>query len=74
MLYYRFYMRDAAGHIVARDHSYCADEAEARAKARELCKVHDIEIWQGTTKVGVMELRRDSLFGRAGSGSFHLKQ
>jgi hypothetical protein len=54
MLYFRFYLRDMSGDIVRRESAYCVDEAEARAKAREFCKVHDIEIWQGTTKVGVM--------------------
>jgi hypothetical protein len=72
MMYYRFYLRNAVGHIVAREHCYCADEAEARVRARELSKGHDIEIWQGTTKVGLMELHRDFVFGRAGSGSFQL--
>jgi hypothetical protein len=68
MLYYRFYLLNVAGHIVGRQESYCADEAEARAKAREMCKVHDIEIWQGTTKLGVLscaELRYSSEPDRA---------
>ena len=54
MRYYRFHLRDLRGNIVRRESTYCADAVEVLAKARELSKVHDIEIWQGTTKLGVV--------------------
>lgn len=66
--YYRFYLLDEGGRILHRESSYFATDGEALEKARELCESHDIEIWRGTTKLGVVNCEKLRALPTEGGG------
>ncbi|HEY5046409.1 MAG TPA: hypothetical protein VII49_00125 [Rhizomicrobium sp.] len=51
MALYRFYMLDAANHIIQARNDDCLDDAEACAKAQDLSIEFAVEVWCGDRRV-----------------------
>ena len=58
---FRAYLLDDKGKITWGDWIEAANENEALAKARELCREGSprVEVWQGAKKIGEDRCRRD---------------
>jgi len=48
---YRAYIMSPYGHIQSRVDLVCADEREAKERAKQLVDGHDVELWQGTVRI-----------------------
>jgi hypothetical protein len=48
---YRAYVMSADGHIIDRIDLLCADDDEAKERAKQLVDGHDIELWQLDRKI-----------------------
>jgi hypothetical protein len=44
---YRVYLLDPDGHVIRRIDLNCAEEREAKEKAKQLVNGHDVELWDG---------------------------
>jgi len=51
MLDYRFDHLDADGQLLAVDNLKAHNDVAALQAARDLCKTHALEVWQGTRRV-----------------------
>jgi hypothetical protein len=52
---YRAYMMGADGHILNRIDLLCADDDEARERAKQLVDGHDVELWQLGRQIAVFK-------------------
>lgn len=50
---YRAYIMGADGHILNRIDLLCADDDEAKERAKQLVDGHDVELWQMGRKISV---------------------
>ena len=48
---YRAYVIGPDGHIVNRIELACDDDETAKARAKKLVDGHDVELWDGATKI-----------------------
>jgi hypothetical protein len=52
---FRAYILDSAGHIASRIEMACADEEDAKARARQLADGASVELWEGARRIARFE-------------------
>ena len=52
---YRAYIMSADGHIMSRIDLPCADDDEAKERAKQLINGHDVELWQLGRQIAVFK-------------------
>lgn len=55
MAHYRAYLLDQHRHVISVANLQCADEQDARERARQLVDVNDIELWQLDRRIAVFK-------------------
>jgi hypothetical protein len=56
MTVYKFYRRDAAGHILNREDIACVDDASARSVILTALKPREeAELWEGPRRIGTVK-------------------
>jgi hypothetical protein len=54
---YRVYVIGSDGHILNRIDLMCADDDEAKERAKQLVDGHDVELWQLGRKIAEFKVR-----------------
>lgn len=68
MAHYRAYLLDQDRHVISVANLNCADEQEARERARQLVDTNAIELWCLDHRIAVFEATRTQTSRRTGHG------
>jgi hypothetical protein len=68
MAHYRAYLLDEYRHVISAANLHCADEQEARERARQLVDVNDVELWRLDRRIAVFEATKARSSIEAGHG------